>query len=139
MAASQYDFKIEQGSSFKLQLIYKDANGSPINLANHCARLTWKTNINATQTFTTENADFSSYKFEIPSPTTDGKLTLFLPASTTNGFSFSNAKYDLELQTPTDLYSGGGKETFRILFGNITLTKRYSKSTTLLSCTGTGG
>lgn len=135
MAASQYDFKIEQGSSFKLQLIYKDANGDPIDLADYCARIVWNTNLNSQQVFTTENVDYSSYKFEIPSPTTDGKLTLFLPASTTNGFNFSTAKYDLELQSPTDLYSGGGKETFRILFGNITLTKRYSKSTTLLDCT----
>ena len=134
MAASQYDFKVEQGSSFKLQLIYKDSNSNPINLSGYCARITWNTNLNATQTFTTENADYSTYKFELNTPTTDGKLTFFLPASTTNGFDFSSAKYDLELQTPTDLYSGGGREVLRILSGNINVTKRYSKSKTLLAC-----
>ena len=136
MAASLYDFIIELGSSFKLQLIYKDSNSNPINLSGYCARLSWNTNLNQAQSFTTENSDYSTYKFQINTPTSDGKLTFFLPASTTNGFGFSSAKYDLELQTPTDLYSGGGKEVLRILFGNINLTKRYSKSTTLLACSG---
>ena len=44
MAASKYDFAIEQGSSFKLSIIYKDANGIAIDLTNYCARLVWKTN-----------------------------------------------------------------------------------------------
>jgi len=34
MAASKYDFKIEQGSSFKFSLIYKDANRDPVDLTN---------------------------------------------------------------------------------------------------------
>ena len=137
MAASQYDFRIEQGSSFRLSLIYKDSNGAAIDLANYCARIVWKTNTNVTQTFTTENSDFSTYKLFIETPTTDGKITFLLPASTTNGYSFSSAKYDLELQDKaTDLYSGGGgKETLRILYGNITIDKRYSKSDDLLACT----
>ena len=88
-------------SSFKLQLIYKDSNSNPINLSGYCARLSWNTNLNQAQSFTTENSDYSTYKFEINTPTSDGKLTFFLPASTTNGFSFSSAKYDLELQTPS--------------------------------------
>ena len=95
MAASQYDFKIEQGSSFRMSLIYKDSNSNAIDLANYCARLVWKTNTNVTQTFTTENSDYSTYKLFIETPTTDGKITFLLPASTTNGYGFSSAKYDL--------------------------------------------
>ncbi len=137
MAASQYDFRIEQGSSFRLSLIYKDSNGTPIDLANYCARIVWKTNTNITQTFTTETADFTTYKLFVESPSTDGKITFLLPASTTNSYSFSSAKYDLELQDKTsELYAGGGgTETFRILYGNITIDKRYSKSDDLLACT----
>lgn len=136
MSASQYDFKIEQGSSFRMKLVYKDSSGNPIDIGNYCARLTWKTNTNKTQTFTTETSDYSLYKFFIESPSTDGILTLLFPASTTNSFDFSTAKYDLELQNKaSELYTGGGNETFRILYGNVTLTKRYSKSTDLLDCT----
>jgi hypothetical protein len=39
MAASKYDFAIEQGTSFRLSLIYKDVNNTPINLTGWCARL----------------------------------------------------------------------------------------------------
>jgi hypothetical protein len=134
MAATQYDFKIEQGSSFRMSLIYKDSDGNPIDLTNYCARLVWKTNTNKTQSFTTENIDFTKYKFYIESAV-DGKLTLLFPANTTNAFDFTSAKYDLELQDKnSQLYTGGGAETFRILFGNINIVKRYSKSTELLDC-----
>lgn len=132
MAASKYDFAIEQGTSFKISLIYKDANGDPINLTNWCARLIWKTNTNITFVFSSENPDHNVYKFEIdPSA---GKLTLMIPSNTTNSFNFNTAKYDLELQSPDDLYSGGGKYTTRLLFGTVTIVKRFSQSGTQLEC-----
>lgn len=132
MAASKYDFTIEQGSSFKLSLIYKDQNGIPINLTNWCARLIWKTNTNITQVFSSNNLDLSVYKFIIEP--TNGKLTLMMPSNTTNTFNFTTAKYDLELQSPDDLYNGGGKFTTRLLFGTINIVKRFSKSDQLLDC-----
>lgn len=132
MAASQYDFAIEQGSSFKISLIYKDSNGNPINLTNWCARLIWRNSSGITQVFNSENLDYNLYKFIIDDNA--GKLTLMFPASTTNNFNFSTAKYDLELQSPDDLYSGGGKYTVRLLYGTITLVKRFSKSGQSLEC-----
>lgn len=132
MAASQYDFDIEQGSSFTISIVYKDADKNIVDLTNWCARLTWTTNINITQIFSTENTDLSLYKFFIDGP--NGKITLIIPATTTNDFNFKTAKYDLELQSPDDIYAGGGKYTTRILFGVINLIKRYSKTTTELDC-----
>lgn len=132
MAASKYDFTIEQGSSFKISLIYKDQNGNPINLTGWCARLIWKTNTNITQTFSSDNIDHNVYKFTIDDP--NGKLTLMMPSSTTNSFNFNTAKYDLELQSPDELYSGGGKFTTRLLFGTVSVTKRFSQSSQALDC-----
>lgn len=132
MAASKYDFAIEQGTSFKISLIYKDANGNPVNLTNWCARLIWKTNTNAIQIFSSDNQDHGVYKFIID-PTL-GKLTLMIPAITTNNFIFNSAKYDLELQSPDDLYSGGGKYTTRLLFGTVSIVKRFSQSNDNLVC-----
>ena len=132
MAASKYDFSIEQGSSFKLSLVYKDDNNNPIDLTNWCSRLTWKTNTNTTQTFSTENIDYSVYKFIIEANI--GKITLLIPATTTNSFLFNTAKYDLELQSDDDLYTGGGKNIIRLLYGTVTVVKRFSQSTTLLDC-----
>lgn len=132
MAASKYDFAIEQGTSFKISLIYKDANGNPINLTNWCARLIWKTNTNIVQTFSSDNIDHGVYKFVIDDIA--GKLTLMIPADTTNSFNFNTAKYDLELQSPDDLYNGGGKYTTRLLFGTINIVKRFSQSNNILDC-----
>ena len=132
MAASKYDFAIEQGTSFKISLVYKDSNGNPVNLTNWCARLIWKTNTNASQTFSSQNTDYSLYKFTIDG--VNGKLTLMIPASVTNTYTFSMAKYDLELQSPDDLYASGGKYTTRLLFGTISFVKRFSQSLTQLVC-----
>ena len=132
MAASKYDFAIEQGTSFKLSLIYKDANGIAVDLTGWCARLVWKTNTNNLQIFSSDNLDHSVYKFIIDD--VNGKLTLMLPASTTNGFNFNTAKYDLELQSPDDIYAGGGKYTTRLLFGTINIVKRFSQAPSSLEC-----
>lgn len=132
MAASKYDFSIEQGSSFKLALIYKDQNRNVIDLTNWCARLIWKTNTGLTQTYSSDNIDYSLYKFTIDD--TAGKLTLLIPSTTTNNFTFNTAKYDLELKSPDDLYSGGGKYTTRILFGTINIVKRFSSNNTIIEC-----
>jgi hypothetical protein len=138
MAASKYDFAIEQGSSFKLSIIYKDSAGVPINLTNYCARITWKTNTGVTQIFSSDNTiNQGVYKFIINDE--EGKLTFLLPSHTTNQFNFSNAKYDLELQSNEPFYGDGsvnegGKYTIRILFGTINIVKRYSQSGSNLEC-----
>jgi hypothetical protein len=132
MSATKHDFPIEQGSSFKLQLIYKDQNNNPIDLTDYCARLTWTTNSGETSIFTTENMDLSLYSFTIDGP--NGTLVLMLPASKTNTLNFDIAQYDLEIQSNIDLYTGGGKEVIRLLYGTITLIKRYSQTNTLLQC-----
>lgn len=132
MAAAKYDFVIEQGSSFKLAFIYRDSLGNPVDLTNWCARLIWKTSTNNIQVFNTSNIDLSVYKFYIDGP--EGKVVLMLPASTTNNFTFTDAKYDLELQSPDDLYNGGGKYTVRLLFGTASIRKRNSHSDTNLEC-----
>lgn len=132
MAASQYNFNIEQGTSFRMSLIYKDANGDPIDITNWCARLTWKTNANITQVFNSDNLDKSLYNFNIEGSI--GKINFLLPASTTNSFDFSTAKYDLELQSNQDHYNNGGKYVIRILFGSINIIKRFSKFNDALEC-----
>jgi hypothetical protein len=126
MAASKYDFSIEQGSSFKLSLIYKDQNKNVVDITDWCARLIWRTDTGLTQVFTTENTDKSIYNFYIDGP--NGKLTLMLPANTTNSLGFHTAKYDLELQSPNLLYDEGGNYTVRLLFGSINVIKRFSQS-----------
>ena len=140
MSAANYNFSIERGSSFRISLVYKDANENPINITNWCARLTMKTeylsvskkSLVSTKVYTTTNLDYSLYKFYIDG--TDGRLTLLLPSDTTNNFDFDSAKYDLELQSPDEFYGDGGNYTIRLLYGVITIKQRYSSSETALDC-----
>lgn len=133
MAASLYNFSIEQGSSFKLLINYKDSDQNPINLTGYCARLTWRSSNGIITVFSTLEAPNSDYSFAIDGP--NGSILLLLPISTTNNYNFKTAKYDLELQSPVDLYTEGGKETIRILYGTVTIVKRYSETNTNLDCT----
>jgi hypothetical protein len=132
MGASQYNFSIEQGSSFKMSLIYKDSNGDPIDITGWCARLTWRTSANATQVFNSDNIDKSVYDFNIEGNL--GKINFLLPAATTNALDFNTAKYDLELQSDEDHYNQGGKFVIRLLYGTLTIQKRYSKYENPLEC-----
>lgn len=137
MSASKYDFSIEQGTSFKLAFVYKNADGDPINLANWCARIVWKTNNNTTQIFSSDNINLSEYRFTIDDA--NGKLVLLLPSTTTNEFNFNTAKYDLELVSNDNFYAleggvGGGKYSIRLLYGTVTMIKRFSQNSTALEC-----
>ena len=132
MPATQYDFNIEQGSSFKISLVYKDKDKNIIDLTDWCARLTMKTSNNSVLVFDTTNVDYSVYKFSIDGP--NGKMILLIPAETTNNWTFKKARYDLELQSHDEIYSGGGKYTTRLIYGNINIVKRFSLSPSNMSC-----
>lgn len=140
MSAAQYNFSIEQGSSFRLALTYKDSQENIIDITNWCARLVMTTqykelakkNLSTVKMYSTTNIDYSLYKFYIDGP--NGKIVLLLPSDVTNSFDFDTAKYDLELQSPDDFYNNGGNYTIRLLYGVITIHKRYSESETSLDC-----
>ena len=131
MAAAKYDFDIEQGSSFTISFTYKDSTNTVVNISNWCARIIMTTSDNQTITYSS-GITSSSYKMSLDGPT--GKITLLLPALTTNNFTFKTAKYDLELESDDVLYSGGGNYTNRILYGVITIVKRISNNSTILDC-----
>lgn len=133
MPAANYDFIIEQGTSFKFSLVYKDANGNVVDLTDWCARLVMKPKYNGSSTiFTTTNIDLSLYKFYIDGP--NGKIVLLIPAETTNDFTVDEMKYELEIQSPEDFYTEGGKYTSRVLEGSIFIHKRNSKYSETLDC-----
>lgn len=132
MSASKYDFSIEQGSSYQISFTYKDAQQNPVDLTNWCARLVWKTNTNITQEFSSTNTDFTEYTMSLnESP---GEIKLVLPATTTDGFNFLAANYDLDLQSPDNFSVGGDKYVTRILYGTVTIIQRASATSTENIC-----
>lgn len=132
MPASKYDFSIEQGSSYQISFIYKDAQQNPIDLTNWCARLVWKTNTNITTEFLSTNTNFTNYTFTINEE--PGEIKLILPATTTDDFDFLTANYDLDLQSPEDFSIGGDKYVTRILYGTISIIQRASATSTENIC-----
>lgn len=133
MPAANYDFIIEQGTSFKLALVYKDAANNIVDLTDWCARLVMRPKYNTTSTiFTTNNMDYSLYKFYIDGP--NGKIVLLIPASTTNDFTVDEMRYELEIQSPEDFYTDGGKYTSRVLEGKVFIKKRNSQYSDTLDC-----
>lgn len=132
MPAADYSFTIEKGTAFVISFEYKDDNNVAINLTNWCARLRWKDNNNNIKTFVS-NTRNNEYEFIIDPLL--GKIVLKIPASQTAAYDFTSASYDLELQEPNDLYSGGGKKVFRILQGTISTIERNVPDTDAFSCT----
>lgn len=133
MSAPRYDFTIEQGTSFKLSLIYKDSEGNPIDITGWCGRLTWRTNTNDITVFHSNNTNDEEYKLSLDGPT--GTITFMLPACVTNNYTFSSAKYDLELESNQEYYYPEGDNfTTRILKGSVTIEKRKSGYDVCLYC-----
>jgi len=132
MPAASYNFTIEKGTAFVISFEYKDNNENIIDLSNWVARLRWKDNESNISTFLTDTRN-SNYEFVLVP--VEGKLTLKIPASQTAAYTFTSAAYDLELQEPNDLYSGGGKKVFRILGGTVTVQSRNVPDTSEFSGT----
>lgn len=131
MAAAEYNFNIEQGSSFTISFKYKDSTNTAVDISNWCARMMLTTSDNQTITFSSDTEN-SSYKMNIDG--TNGIISLMLPAISTNSFTFKTAKYDLELESDDPLYTGGGNYTDRILYGTINILKRNSNNSTAMEC-----
>ena len=51
MAAGQYTFTMEQGSTTDFEVQYTDSDGNPINLSHHVARMQLRSNKSATTTY----------------------------------------------------------------------------------------
>lgn len=121
MAAANYNFSIEKGTSFVISFQYLDSNNTPINLTNWCARLRWIDNVGTIVTYYTNNVN-EDYSFTLDPMS--GKILFQLPAIKTAAITWTSARYDLDLQEPVDLYSStleDNKKVFRILEGSISV------------------
>lgn len=128
MAAGTYNFPVEQGTSFGLSIQYSNASGIPIDLSSFTnARMQWNANDQTVYQFTTNNTNSGLYLFEFASPLSSGIINFKLPASTTAGFNFTSANYDLEIETISDFYPGGGPQVIRLLEGRVTIIPEITK------------
>lgn len=109
MTAGIYNFTMDQGSNWDLNVVYQDSNGDPINLTGYTAAMQLRQNYNsdsAELTLSTSNGG-------IVITGALGKLVLSATAAQTGALDAGFYVYDLEI-------SSGGVVT-RIIQGQVTV------------------
>lgn len=117
MPAAQYDFTIEQGTTHTETFVWEDPNGVPVNLAGYKARMQARKTVTSPDKLidaTTENG------LLVVTPAA-GKIEFKAPATLTATFAFSQARYDLELE------SADGT-VYRLVEGAITISKEVTRA-----------
>ena len=129
MSAGRYSFTIEQGTTFQLELIYKDSNQTPINLTGYSGRMQIRPTVDSNTVYLTLssslNADGTGLNFSGSSgtnPPTSGSIGIYIASCTSSLLNFTNAYYDLEI------YSGSNcPYTVRLIEGQVQLSKEVTR------------
>jgi hypothetical protein len=126
MAAGKYSFTIEQGSTFQLELQYKDANNDPINLSNYGGRMQIRSSVSDStvllQLSSSKNADGTGLDFSGSNGTTpvaSGSIGIYISAVSSSALTFSEAVYDLEIFS--------GSYVTRVLEGKVRLSREVTR------------
>ena len=127
MAAGLYNFTIEQGSTVDFEIQYKDSTSTPIDLAGYEADMILRLGPgeNAIQALTSSLGDtyakasgsafLSLSGSNLTTPLTSGSIGVYIGHQLTDSFTFSEARYDIELTK--------GEARIRLLQGKIKLSK----------------
>ena len=128
MAAGNYSFIIEQGTTVNFEIQYTDSNSNPINLTGYSGKMQIKSNFaddNPTTYATLSSSlapDGTGLNFSGSigtKPPTSGSIGIFISAASSSAFTFTKAKYDLEITS--------GSTVTRLLQGTITLSKEVTR------------
>ena len=126
MAAGRYSFVIEQGTTLNLEIQYKDANSTPIDLTGCGGRMQIRPNVASSTTYITLSsslaADGTGLNFSGSNgttPPTSGSIGIYISAASSSLLTFDTGVYDLEF------YSGS--TVTRILEGQIKLSKEVTR------------
>ena len=131
MPAGRYSFTIEQGSTFQLNLQYKDSNGDPVDLTGFYGRMQIRPTVASDTVYLTlsssRNPDGTGLNFSGSSndqPPQSGSIGIYIASCTSSMLNFDGqAYYDLEL------YSGSGAcpYTVRLIEGQVNLSKEVTR------------
>ena len=132
MAAGQYSFTIEQGTTLDFEIQYKDSGSNPIDLAGYAASMSISETYGGESLaiLTSSLADGASYSkakgksylsisgSNLTTPVASGSIGIYLGHGVTDALTFEEAYYDIELTT--------GEARTRILQGKVKLSKDVS-------------
>ena len=128
MAAGNYSFTIEQGTTVNFEIQYTDSGSNPINLTGYSGKMQIKSNFadDRPTTYATLSSsiapDGTGLNFSGSAgtkPPTSGSIGIYISAASSSAFNFAKAKYDLEITS--------GSTVTRLLQGTITLSKEVTR------------
>ena len=132
MAAGNYSFTIEQGSTTDFELVYRDSNSNPVDLTGYQAKMQLKDSIGGSSTFLTLSSSLTpdgtglnlsgSGGNNASKPLTSGSIGIFISHVTSSNLTFGTAVYDLEIVSG----SGNTAVVTRLLQGKINLSKEVT-------------
>jgi len=128
MAAGKWNFTIEQGTTVDFSIQYKDKNLVPINLTGYSGKMQIRSNYadNSPVTYITLSssraADGTGLNF---TGAATGSIGIFIAACSSSAFTFSSARYDLEVATG----SADCPKVTRLLEGQVNLSKETTRTT----------
>lgn len=117
MAAGKYDLLIEQGATLQLNLVYKDANGDPIDITSYTARMQVRRDYNSP----TPLLDLTTENGCIILGGAAGTISIEASDDMTRAIPAKVGVYDVELIAP-----GNGVVT-RIIQGAVTVSPEVTK------------
>jgi hypothetical protein len=123
MGAGKYSFTIEQGSTVDFSIIYKDANGIPVDLSTYNSKMQIRSALGVNPPIVTLtnvlNNDGTGLNMTNSS---SGSIGIYIASCTSSLFDFDTAVYDL------DIISGSGDcpVVNRILEGKVRLSKEVT-------------
>lgn len=117
MTAATTDFLIEQGTTFRRELFYKDAAGVAVNLTGYTARM----QVRRSKSSSTVLLDMTTANSRLAITPALGKIVIDLPATLTATFTWPRGVYDLEIE------SSGGVVT-RLLEGEVSISREVTRA-----------
>jgi hypothetical protein len=124
MASGKYSFVIEQGATTDFEVQYKDSSNNPVNLSGYHARMQIRSDYggtliaNLSSSLDSDGTGLNLSGSNGTTPISSGSIGIFISAASSSAFTFSEAKYDLELVQ--------GSTVTRLLEGKVKLSKNVT-------------
>ena len=130
MASGKYTFIIEQGATTDFEVVWTDSAGEKVDLTNYQARLQIRSDYGSSGTLyanlsSSLDADGTGLNMSGSNnqyPPTSGSIGIFISAASSSAFTFSEARYDLEMVSG----SGATQYVTRLLEGKVKLSKEVT-------------
>lgn len=126
MAAGRYSFVIEQGATLSLELQYKDATGTPIDLTGCGGKMQIRQSTTSPTAYITLSsslaADGTGLNFSGSNgatPPSSGSIGVYISAESSSMLNFNTGVYDLEITS--------GSFVTRILEGQVKLSLNVTR------------